>query len=173
MNQIKKGKKQIYLVNGGNAMSGYTENKIVIYRDYNHVFDLSNRVDLWPRLFTEYETSEVLIQKDNYVKFRLTTFPEADRASRSWISERKIKKQEALAEATRLDPIFPFSYMRIRWEYEKLPNDIGVVMTWIQDFDVHPDCKVSVEKMESFLNNNTRIQMNSVKKNIESWVGEF
>lgn len=150
-------------------MPGYTENNIVIFRDFTHVFELTNRIDLWPQLFTEYQSAEVLNQEDNVITFRLTTFPEGSRPSRTWTSVRTIMPEEKQAIAKRLDPAFPFEYMNIKWLYEPLPKDDGVIMTWIQEFNVHPECQFTNEQMESFLNANTRKQMQSVKTNVENW----
>lgn len=150
-------------------MSGYTENRILIYRDFDFTFDLSNRIDLWPQLFTEYQDAQILELSDDYIKFQLTTFPEGNRPSRTWISERYLDKKNKVATAKRLDPTFPFEYMNIRWEYEPLPSDQAVLMTWIQEFNVHPDCQFTVEQMASFLNINTYKQLKSVKNKIENW----
>lgn len=151
-------------------MKGYTENRVVVMCDYDHVFDLSNRIDLWPKLFTEYSDAEILEQTETDIRFRLTTFPEGERPSRSWVSTRHLDKENGIATAERIEPKFPFKYMNIRWEYEKLPGDIGVIMTWIQEFDVADDCKFNVAQMEQFLNRNTHKQIKCVKKVIEAWV---
>ena len=150
-------------------MTGYTENQIVIFRDFKHVFELTNRIDLWTKLFTEYQSAEVLSQQDNVITFRLTTFPEGSRPSRTWTSVRTIMPEKRQAIAKRLDPTFPFEHMDIQWLYEELPNKDGVIMTWIQSFQVHPECPFSNEQMESFLNANTRKQMRAVKTNVERW----
>jgi len=150
-------------------MPGYTENRILIHRDYEHVFDLTNRIDLWPNLFTEYQAAEILEKKDNELLFRLTTFPEGERPSRTWMSRRIMNKSEGYATAVRLDPLFPFAYMKIRWEYEKLPSDTAVLMTWIQEFEVSPECQFSEVQMESFLNHNTHMQIKAVKNAVEAW----
>lgn len=150
-------------------MPGYTENRIVIYRDYDHVFDLTNRIDLWPKLFTEYKDAVVLEQSDNEITFQLTTFAEGQKPSRTWKSKRILNKKDGVATAERIDPLFPFAYMNIRWEYEKLPSDTAVIMTWIQEFDVHPDCQFSDVQMESFLNRGTHKQMKAVKQAVEAW----
>lgn len=148
---------------------GYTENKILIHRDFDHVFDLTNKIELWPQLFTEYRTAEIISREGNEIIFKLETFPEHDRPARSWVSKRTILKDEALALAERIDSTFPFKKMLIRWEYEKLPSDAAVLMTWIQEFSIHPDCHFSIEQMESFLNKNTRAQMKAVKHAVENW----
>lgn len=153
-------------------MSGYTENRIVILRDFGHVFDLTNHIELWPKLFTEYQAATVLDKTGDTITFQLTTHPENDRPSRTWTSVRQINKKDGIATAERLSPTFPFAYMRIRWEYEKIVNE-AVVMTWMQEFDVHPDCQFTVAQMESFLNRNTHKQLRAVKENVEKWSGAF
>lgn len=150
-------------------MAGYTENRIVVLRDPELVFELTNRIELWPRLFTEYERAEVLESDGREVRFRLTTFADGKRPSRSWVSRRVIDRARWRADAERLESGVPFSSMKITWLYEPLPGDVGVVMTWIQEFEVHPDCPWSTEQMESFLNRNTRVQMRSVKEKVEAW----
>jgi aromatase len=150
-------------------MTGYTENRIVVLRDFDHVFDLTNNIELWPQLFTEYKTAKILEKNADSIKFELTTHPEGDRPSRTWTSIRYINKQNRTAHAQRLDPTFPFAYMKIRWEYEKLPSDQAVIMTWMQEFDVHPDCQFTVQQMEAFLNRNTHKQLRAVKENVEKW----
>lgn len=150
-------------------MPGYTENRILIHRDFDHVFDLTNNIELWPKLFTEYKDAKVLEKNDNEIVFQLTTFPEGERPSRTWKSKRYLNKANGIATAKRIEPLFPFAYMDIRWEYEKLADNKAVVMTWIQEFDVHPECQFSVTQMESFLNHNTYKQIRAVKKAVEEW----
>jgi aromatase len=152
-------------------VAGYTENNIVVLRDYDTVVDLTNQIELWPRLFTEYAAAEVLERDGDVVVFRLTTHPEENRPSRTWTSRRRLDRAAGEAIAERLPPCFPFSSMKIRWTYERLPQGVGVVMTWIQEFEVDPKCPWNTEQMESFLNRNTRVQMKSVKKAVESWPG--
>ena len=147
---------------------GYTENSIVLLSDFDTVFDLTNSIEHWPQLFTEYEKAEVLERNGNEILFRLTTFPEDERPARTWISKRHIDKPNKQAIAERLEPTFPFKYMHIRWTYEQLPKGVGVVMTWIQEFEVHPECPWKEEQMESFLARNTRIQMQEIKLKIEN-----
>lgn len=150
-------------------MPGYTENTIVILRDFDTVFDLTNTIELWPQLFTEYEKAEVLERNGNEVLFSLTTYPEGERPSRTWVSRRIIDKPGKQATAERVEKAFPFKDMKIHWTYEELPQGVGVVMTWIQKFEVHDDCKWTTEQMESFLNGNTRTQMRAIKEKVEAW----
>lgn len=146
---------------------GYTENSILILQDFDTVFDLTNTIELWPRLFTEYEKAEVLERQGNEILFRLTTFPEGDEPAHSWISKRQIDKEKKEARAERLDPTFPFKYMHIHWKYETPPDNVGVLMTWIQNFEPHPQFPRTEAEMESFLNHHSRLQMREIKRKIE------
>jgi len=144
----------------------------VVLRDFATVFDVSNRIELWTQLFTEYARAEVVERNGDTILFRLTTHPEDGRPARTWTSRRTLDRAARVATAERLEPAFPFRYMKIRWVYEELPREVGVVMTWIQEFEVHPDCPWSEEQMENFLNRNTRVQMAAVKRGIEAWNGK-
>ncbi|TCW38978.1 aromatase [Laceyella sacchari] len=146
------------------------ENSIIVERDFDTTFDLTNDIELWTKLFTEYKEAKVLEKNGNEVLFQLTTYPEGERPSRTWVSRRIIDKENKQAIAERLDPKFPFKYMNIRWSYEVLsPNQVK--MTWMQEFEVDPGCPISEEKMTHFLNQNTKIQMSAVKEKVESWPG--
>jgi len=151
----------------GKDNMGYTENQIVILRDFDTVFDTTNTIELWPQLFTEYEKAEVLERQGNNILFRLTTFAAGNEPSHSWVSRRTIDKEKKEAAAERLEPTFPFQYMHIRWTYESLPREVGVIMTWIQEFEPHPRFPKTNAEMEAFLNHNTRIQMREIKRKIE------
>ena len=149
-------------------MPGYTEISIVVLRDFDTVFDLTNTIELWPQLFTEYEKAEVLERKGNEVLFRLTTYPENGQPSSSWVSRRLIDKPGRQATAERVEKAFPFEEMKIYWTYEELPQGVGVIMTWIQKFKPAEGAWPS-EKIESFLNRNTRTQMRAIKEKVEAW----
>ncbi|MGG2119888.1 hypothetical protein AB1J99_30240 [Bacillus bombysepticus] len=150
---------------------GRIENTITIWRDFDTVFDLSNQIELWPQLFTEYKEAAIIEQKENEIKFRLVTHPRDGKESKSWISKRIIEKDKKRAIAERIDPKYPFEFMHIKWLYNVLDTDL-TQMIWIQEFKVHPDLKdkgVTEEQMQDYLNKNTIIQMKSVKEKIEAW----
>jgi aromatase len=150
-------------------LPGYTQNTVVILRDFDTVFDLTNDIELWPQLFTEYKEAKVLERDGNKVTFELTTHPEGERPSRTWVSTRIIDKPGKKAEAQRVKQAFPFKTMQIYWNYEALPQNVGTVMTWIQKFEPTEDCEWSVEKLQAFLNNNTLHQMQAIKERVEAW----
>jgi aromatase len=149
-------------------LPGYTQNTVVILKDFDTVFDLTNDIELWPQLFTEYEKAEVLDRNGNEILFSLTTFPEGERPSRTWVSRRVIDKPGKQAMAERVKQSFPFKEMKIYWSYEQLPQNVGTVMTWVQKFEPTEECEWPVEKLEAFLNRNTRVQMQSIKEKIEA-----
>jgi aromatase len=148
-------------------MKGRTENSVVVYGDAERIFELTNRIELWPELFTEYESTEVLEREGHYLKFRLTMFPEEDGKVKSWVSERTVDTSKREARAKRLEPMYPFASMDIHWTYEPLPQGLGVIMTWIQEFEPHENFPFDVYRMESHLNHNTRIQLKAVKQAVE------
>lgn len=149
-------------------MKGYTENSINVFRNIDKVFDLTNQIEMWPKLFTEYQAAEVLEKKDNYIKFRLMTHPDENGKVNSWVSERIIDKENFKVKAKRLEPLYPFTSMEIIWTYEPLPQNTGVNMTWIQEFEVDKSFPHDVYDMESFLNRGSREQMKAVKRAVET-----
>ena len=148
-------------------MKGYTENSVIIFRNIDEVFDITNKIEIWPDLFTEYEKTEVIEKKDNYIKFRLTTYANEEGKVKSWVSERKLDKKNYQVFAKRLEPLYPFSTMEIKWIYEPLPQNIGVNMVWIQEFEVDENSPFDVYNMESYLNKSSRTQMKAVKLAVE------
>ncbi|AWD68591.1 MULTISPECIES: SRPBCC family protein [Priestia] len=145
---------------------GYTKNSIHIKQDFDTVFDKTNDINNWTNLFTEYQESKVLKREKNEILFQLSTFPEKNKPSRTWISRRIIDKENKEATAERLDPKFPFKFMHIHWTYNII-SDNEVEMTWVQKFQVDSKCPLSEEEMETFLNENTKVQMKSIKSKLE------
>src|SRR5687768_2096938 len=112
-------------------MTGHTQNEITIAAPVDLVWDMTNDVANWPRLFSEYATAEILSEEGNRVTFRLTMPPDENGKVWSWVSERETDRETLSVEARRVET-GPFAYMNILWEYEKVPT--GTRMTWTQDF---------------------------------------
>lgn len=142
---------------------GKTVNDIIIQATFDTVFDLSNNIREWTKLFAEYESTEILEERRNYIKFRLTK--KRDRSS--WVSERYLDKENKVIHAHRLDPVFPFKFMSLRWDYE--PDGDRTKMTWIQEFQVDPASHHTEKEMEDHLNAATKEEMKRVKEAIEAW----
>ena len=150
-------------------MPGYTENSIVVFRDFHTVFDLTNTIELWPQLFTKCEKAEVIERNGNEVVFSITSYPVGQSPPRTIVSRRIIDKPNRQAITELVEKSSSFKDMKIYWTYEELPQGDGVVMTWIQKFEVDDNCKLTTDQMESSINKDTRVQMQAVKEKIEAW----
>lgn len=146
-------------------MAGHTDCVVVINAPLRHVWDATNEVADWPRLFTEYASAEILERSSDYVKFRLTTHPE-DGKSWSWVSERRLDPATHTVRSRRVET-GPFEHMDIRWEYREIEPDV-VEMRWIQDFHMKPDAPVDDEGMAARITRNTPIQMANIKAILEA-----
>src|SRR5687767_15184974 len=98
-------------------MSVRTDNSIVIAAPLDEVWQITNDVANWPKLFTEYATAEILEQRDNTVRFRLTMHPDEEGRVWSWVSERTTDTRTHSVKARRVET-GPFEYMNIEWYYE-------------------------------------------------------
>ena len=147
---------------------GHTRNSIVINAPYRQVFDTSNHIERWTELFGgEYVKADVFERKGNEITFRLT-----DNDGKSWVSKRWRFKDLKLAYAQRHEPMFPFKYMKIVWFYTETPD--GVLMTWIQDFEMDPGfTKFTAEQIEGFVNEHSQHNLKIFKKVIEQEAKKF
>ena len=68
-------------------MSGRTDNQVTIDAPLDLVWDMTNDIESWPNLFTEYAQVEVLERSDTTVRFRLTMHPDERGVVWSWVSE--------------------------------------------------------------------------------------
>lgn len=140
-------------------------NSIIINANFDRVFDITNDIDNWVNLFTEYKESRVIKRAPNYLLFRLTTHTNKNGKSYSWISERYIDKKNKKIVAKRLDPLFPFKFMHIEWFYKDVEG--GTEMKWVQEFDVDPASGFSDEIVINHLNETSKEQLKAIKNNIE------
>lgn len=150
---------------GAGDPSGHTENSIVIAAPLPLVWGVTNDVENWPDLFTEYRSVEVLERHGHTVRFRLTMHPDPDGTVWSWVSERTADPATRQVHAHRVET-GPFEYMRLHWRYVSEP-DGGTRMTWVQDFDLRPDAPIDNRGMEARLNAGTREQMAIIRDKIE------
>jgi len=141
---------------------GHTVNSIIVNAPYDNVFDTSNHIERWTELFGgEYVSADVLERKGNRIEFRLT-----DKDGNSWTSFRLLFKENYLAYAQKNEPTFPFNYMKIIWLYT--PTEEGIKMTWIQDFEMHPDFKkFTDEQIVGFVNEHSQHNLKIFKDLIE------
>nr|WP_203732785.1 SRPBCC family protein [Streptomyces sp. SID12501] len=145
-------------------VAGHTENAITVDAPLDLVWDITNDIENWPRLFTEYSSLEVLSREGDTTAFRLTMFPDDNGKVWSWVSERTVNRVTRTVRARRVET-GPFAHMNILWEYTELPG--GTQMRWTQDFAMKPDAPVDDEWMTDNINRNSRTQMALIRDRIE------
>ena len=138
----------------------HTANSIVINAPYDKIFDISNDISRWKELFEEYTASDVLETKDNKITFQLT-----HKNGNSWKSYRLLFKEDKFTYACKIEPMFPFEYMKIIWLYTDTGG--GIKMTWIQDFKMDKGAKFTDEQVEKMMNEHSQVNLKRFKEIIE------
>ena len=82
-------------------MAGHTQNEITVAAPLDLVWDMTNDVANWPRLFTEYASAEILSVEGNKTTFRLTMHPDENGTVWSWVSERETDRDSLTVRARR------------------------------------------------------------------------
>lgn len=147
-------------------MSGHTDNTVVINAPLDLVWDMTNDIQSWPELFSEYAKAEILGTESGTVRFRLTMHPDEQGREWSWVSERTPDKPSRSVRARRVEPGPLLERMDITWEYQ--PVDDGVAMRWVQDFDLAPTAPVNDAQAVAHLNAQTQAEMTRIKKLVEA-----
>ena len=146
-------------------MTGHTDNAIVINAPLELVWSMTNDIESWPQLFSEYACAEILSREDSSVTFRLTMHPDEHGRVWSWVSQRTPDETTHTVRAHRIET-GPFEYMNIYWTYTIVAD--GVHMRWIQDFHMKPQAPLDDAEMTQCLNHNTAIQLKLIKEKIET-----
>ncbi|MFF1357610.1 SRPBCC family protein [Streptomyces sp. NPDC058297] len=145
-------------------MSGHTENSITIDAPLDLVWDITNDIEKWPQLFSEYASLEVLSREGDKTTFRLTMHPDDNGKVWSWVSERTVDRAKQSVRARRVET-GPFAHMDIRWDYTETPE--GTRMDWVQDFAMKPEAPVDDAWMTENINRNSVTQMGLIRDRIE------
>ncbi|KAB1145308.1 polyketide cyclase [Streptomyces luteolifulvus] len=145
-------------------MAGHTENSITIDAPLDLVWDMTNDIESWPQLFSEYASVEVLSREGDSTTFRLTMHPDENGKVWSWVSERTVDRDKLTVRARRVET-GPFAHMNILWEYTEMPG--GIHMRWVQDFAMKPDAPVDDEWMTDNINRNSLTQMALIRDKVE------
>jgi aromatase len=146
-------------------VSGHTDNSIVIDAPMDLVWDMTNDVESWTSLFSEYSVAEIVERRGASVRFRLALHPDENGIVWSWISERTPDPQTRTVRSARVETGV-FKYMSLFWEYTQ--EEGGVRMRWVQDFEMKPTAPVDDEFMTNRLNTNTAGQMRLIKEKVEA-----
>ncbi|MFD1660423.1 SRPBCC family protein [Streptomyces caeni] len=150
-------------------MAGHTENAVTIAAPVDLVWDMTNDLENWPHLFSEYAAVEVLSRDGNRTTFRLTMHPDENGTVWSWVSERETDRRTLTVKARRVEP-GPFAYMNILWRYEEVAD--GTRMVWTQDFEMKPDAPVDDDWMTDNINRNSKVQMALIRDRVEKVAAE-
>jgi aromatase len=150
-------------------MPGHTDNEILIAAPVDLVWEITNDLENWPQLFSEYASVEVLNREGDSTTFRLTMHPDENGQIWSWVSERTTDRSSLAVRARRVEP-GPFEFMDIRWEYAEHPA--GTRMRWIQDFAMKPTAPVDDNGMTNHINRNSRVQMQLIREKVEKQAGD-
>ncbi|MEU3920283.1 SRPBCC family protein [Streptomyces sp. NPDC002659] len=145
-------------------MPGHTENEITVVAPLDLVWDMTNDIENWPGLFSEYASVEIMERKGSTTTFRLTMHPDDNGKVWSWVSERTTDRKKRKVTARRVET-GPFEHMNIRWEYSEVPG--GTRMHWTQDFAMKPDAPVDDDWMTDNINRNSKIQLELIRDKIE------
>src|SRR3981189_5435 len=94
-------------------MAGHTDNEISVEAPLDFVWRVTNEVRDWPRLFTEYASTEVIEEEPGRIVFRLTNRPDEDGNVYSWVSERCPDPATHTVQSRRIET-GPFEYMKWR-----------------------------------------------------------
>ncbi|MBL7501045.1 SRPBCC family protein [Frankia sp. CNm7] len=145
-------------------MNGHTDNSIWIDADIEIVWTITNDLESWPNLFTEYAAVEILEARENTFKFRLTMHPDENGQVWSWVSERTLDPVNHKVRAYRVET-GPFEFMHIEWTYET--EGTGTRMRWVQDFRMKPTAPVDTPGMVQRINTNTPREQAAIKEKVE------
>jgi aromatase len=144
---------------------GHTDNSIEIDAPVGFVFDQTNDVRGWPRLFSEYAGVDVLDETPDSVTFRLTMHPDEQGRVWAWVSERHWDRATWTVRSRRVET-GPFEFMNICWTFSELAAD-RTRMRWVQDFQMKPDAPVDTAWMTGNINQNSKVQMDLIKQRVE------
>ncbi|MFJ8107280.1 SRPBCC family protein [Streptomyces sp. NPDC096132] len=141
-----------------------TDNAIVVDAPMDLVWDMTNDVETWPQLFSEYAAAEILEREGATVRFRLTLHPDEQGKVWSWVSERTPDPATRTVRARRIET-GPFEFMNLYWSYTR--TAAGVEMRWQQEFTVRQGLPFGDAEMTERLNTNTRREMARIKGLVE------
>jgi aromatase len=146
-------------------MSGHTDNEILIDAPMDLVWKMTNDIESWTELFSEYSEAKIIEERDGTILFRLALHPDENGTVWGWVSARTPDEATRTVRSQRVET-GPFKYMWIYWEY--IQTDQGVRMRWVQDFEMKPGMALDDQAMQDRLNRNTAVQMGLIRGKVEA-----
>jgi len=138
---------------------------VEIRRPPDVVFAVTNDIDNWKTLFNEYGSSEV-IKREDAGRFTKLVFRLKNLEGSEWESWRILDHEQLIAVAERDEPLFPFTYMHLKWTYEQV--DGGTLMTWTQDFEVDPALGIPEPQVAARMDAHGKENQRRIKEILES-----
>ena len=146
-------------------MSGHIDNYVDIEAPMSLVWDMTNDVENWAQLFSEYSVSEILRRDGDTLRIRLALHPDENGTVYGWVSDRTPDPIARTARSMRVEP-GPFKYMFLFWEYTE--TGTGVRLRWVQDFEMKPNAPVDDAGMTRHLNDNSIVQMELIRDKVQA-----
>ena len=115
-------------------MKIHTEHSVLINRDLDLVFDVTNQMEKWPELLPPCKDLRILDVENTDVGPKVTievTFHTGGRLM-TWRSKRLVDLKTKSAQSERIAPLGPFKFMKMAWLYHQV--DGGTKLTFIHDF---------------------------------------
>lgn len=139
------------------------ENSIVVEASLGKTYQVVNDIGRWPELFEEYSSASVDDRIDAG-RFSLLTFTlGSDKAS--WTSKRIMDHEDCVVYAERLEPMFPFQFMHLKWTFTETAE--GTRMVWTQDFELADGAPMSTQDALDHMNSHTRVNQQRIKNILE------
>jgi aromatase len=138
---------------------------IFVAGDPDQIFVITNDIAQWPHLFHEYNGAKIL-SFERSGRFARIEFELTNQDGATWQSWRILDYQKREAVAQRSNPKFPFRYMHLTWTYQ--PQDNGVLMTWIQDFEIDPTAPFTNEQVLANITNHMQENQKHFKQILET-----
>lgn len=126
---------------------------------------LTNDLQSWPDLFSEYAAVDILQTDGPTTTFRLTTRPDESGQQWSWVAQRTTDRDQQSVTARRLEPGW-FEYMHLRWDYTEV--DAGTLLRWRQWFRMRLDSPVDQDTMTTNITCGSHVQQNRIKTIVEA-----
>jgi aromatase len=146
-------------------MSGHVDNEIVIDAPMDLVWNMTNDIESWTELFSEYSQATILGEHDGTILFRLALHPDENGKVWSWMSARTPDRATRTVRSQRVETGV-FKYMWIFWEYAQTEQEVR--MRWVQDFEMKAEAPIDDAMMLSRLNRNTQAQLLLIKQKVEA-----
>jgi len=150
-------------------VAAHTDHELVIHAPLDLVWDISNDLSRWPDLFQgHYAAAEILEESPGRLRFRLTTCPDEQGRTYSWVSERFLDVGRHRILGRRIDP-GPFLYMHIFQSFDQVPD--GTAVRWVHDFEMLPGGFPTDAEMAARIERNAAANLRQHKTVIESLAG--